>query len=202
MNNKCQCDCTGISSSNKEPISLNGKRLCLDFGHGGSDSGAVGIMGVLEKDLVLEIGKMVLNILKEKGVNVVVTRLKDEFVPLKTRCDISNNSKADLFVSLHCNAFTNSSANGLEVFHYPASEKGKAVANTILNNLVIDNLYTVNRGVKTSSGFYVLRKTVAPAVLVELGFITNYTDLEIIQSNKEKFALNITNSIIQCLQKV
>lgn len=196
MNNKCNCNCKREAIAGK----TTGKRICVDFGHGGSDPGAVGIMGVKEKDLVLEIGIMVFNILKEKGVNVVVTRLKDEFVPLKTRCDISNNSKADLFVSIHCNAFTNNNAKGLEVYHYPGSKEGQKISKLIIDNLVKEGLYTINRGIKTSSKFQVLKGTKAPAILIELGFITNYDDLELIQSNKDKFARSIAESLLFYLQ--
>lgn len=188
-----------------QSIKLNkaiGKRVCFDFGHGGSDPGAIGIMGVKEKDLVYEIGMMVCARLQGKGVDVVFTRTKDEYVTLKGRCDISNNSNSDLFISLHCNAFSESTAKGVEVFHHPSSKYGRSFAEILLKGIVDAGLYTRNRGVKTSRDFYVLKGTRATALLVEIGFITNYDDLEIIQSNKYAFATVMTDSIINCLQKL
>lgn len=196
MNNKCNCNCKREAIAGK----TTGKRICVDFGHGGSDPGAVGIMGVKEKDLVLDIGKMVVSILRDKGVKTIITRWKDEFVPLKTRCDICNNSKSDVFVSIHCNAFTNNNAKGLEVYHYPGSKEGQKISKLIIDNLVKEGLYTINRGIKTSSKFQVLKGTKAPAILIELGFITNYDDLELIQSNKDKFARSIAESLLFYLQ--
>lgn len=177
------------------------KRVCFDFGHGGSDPGAIGLGFVKEKDLVYEIGMMAATVLQAKGVDLVFTRTRDNYVTLKGRCDISNNSKSDLFVSLHCNAFNKATAKGVEVFHYPGSRKGKEVSSLIVEDIVKSGLYTVNRGVKTSSKFYVLRGTRAPAVLVELGFITNYEDLKIIQENKFSLAKVLAGSIEKCLQK-
>ncbi len=178
------------------------KRVCFDFGHGGSDPGSIGIMGIQEKSLVYEIGMMASAILQGNRVELVFTRTKDEYVSLKTRCDISNNSNSDLFVSLHCNAFNKNAAQGVEVFHHTNSSKGKEFAEIILKDIIDSNLYTRNRGVKTSNSFYVLKGTRAAAILVELGFITNYEDLEIIQSNKSKIAEVLANSIIKCLQKI
>ena len=178
------------------------KRVCFDFGHGGSDPGAIGLGFIQEKDLVYEIGLITAAILQAMGVDLVFTRTRDNYVTLKSRCDISNNSESDLFVSLHCNAFNKSTAKGFEVFHYPGSMKGKEVSEIILNGIVESGLYTANRGVKTSNSFYVLKGTRAAAILIELGFITNYEDLEIIQSNKSKIAEVLANSIIKCLQKI
>ena len=176
-------------------------RVCFDFGHGGSDPGAIGIGGIMEKNLVLEIGFMAVEILRSKGIDVVITRNKDEYVSLKTRCDISNNSNSDLFISLHCNAFHNAATKGVEVFHYPGSSKGEMYSKIILDDIIKSGLYTANRGVKTSDKFYVLKRTRATAVLIELGFITNYDDLKRIESNKYKLADILANSIIKCLQK-
>ena len=188
-----------------QSININkaiGKKVCFDFGHGGSDPGALGIMGVKEKDLVYEIGMMAAARLQGKGVDVVFTRTKDEYVTLKGRCDISNNSKSDLFVSLHCNAFSESTVKGVEVYHHPGSKLGGPLAEIVLKSILDAGLYTRNRGVKTSKDFYVLKGTRATAILIELGFITNREDLEIILENEYSLATVLSDSIINCLQKL
>ena len=178
---------------------LRKKRVCFDFGHGGSDPGAIGLGFIQEKDLVYEIGLITATILQAMGVDLVFTRTSDNYVTLKSRCDISNNSESNLFVSLHCNAFNKPTAQGVEVFHYPGSRKGKKISEIILNGILESGLYTANRGVKTSSKFYVLKGTKAPAALIELGFITNYQDLKLIQENKFNLAKVLASSIEKCL---
>lgn len=197
-----QCDCNCHKNNEGVIELLKDKKVTIDFGHGGSDPGAVGIMGVIEKNLVLEIGQILIEKLKDLGVKTYVTRNKDEYVSLKSRCDISNNSDSDLFVSLHCNAFNKESAKGLEVYHHPKSKYGSPCSKIILDEIINAGLYTRNRGVKTSDRFYVLKRTRATAVLIELGFITNYEDLQLIQTNKYNFANVLANSITKCLQKI
>jgi N-acetylmuramoyl-L-alanine amidase len=94
------------------------RKIVLDPGHGGKDSGAIGVDGVAEKDIVLGIAKKLAKKLKnEMGVEVVLTRRDDTFIPLEDRTAIANAEEADLFISLHTNASPNSSARGIETYY-------------------------------------------------------------------------------------
>lgn len=172
-------------------------KVCLDYGHGGKDSGAVG-NGFKEKDITLEIGSKTVKILERHNVEVVQTRTTDVFIELEDRADRANQAKADIFVSLHCNSFSDSQAQGVEVYAYPNSDKGKDLSQAILDHIIKDNLYTQNRGLKTAK-FAVLRLTKMPATLVELGFITNPEDIEILTNKQDELALAVAKGILAYL---
>ncbi len=100
-----------------QQLGLGIKRVVVDPGHGGHDSGAVGYGGMMEKDVVLDVGKKLRKILTEElGVEVIMTRDTDIFIPLEERTAIANTAGADLFLSLHCNASRNKKASGIETF--------------------------------------------------------------------------------------
>ena len=112
-----------------------------------------------------------------------------KFDPIKTteKANRSNRLGSDIFISIHCNAFTNPNAQGLETFYYRTSQNGKKLANKFQTSIVKKGLYTKDRGIKQGD-FYVLRRTRAVAVLLELGFISNSEDRGIILNNKREFA--------------
>ncbi|HWP23416.1 MAG TPA: N-acetylmuramoyl-L-alanine amidase, partial [Candidatus Binatia bacterium] len=90
----------------------------LDPGHGGKDPGAIGPGGIAEKDIVLNVAKkLALKLRREMGVQVVLTRQDDRFIPLETRTAIANAEDADLFISLHMNASPNADARGIETYY-------------------------------------------------------------------------------------
>lgn len=99
-----------------------------------------------------------------------------------------------MFISIHCNAFTNTQAQGVETFYYKTSSKGKQLAAKIQKSIIYKGLYSRDRGIKPGS-FYMLKKTRAVAVLIELGFITNRVDLEIMLRNKREFAKAIVEGM-------
>lgn len=168
------------------------KVICIDIGHGGSDSGAIGVNGLKEKDYNLLIGERVINYLKNYDVKVVTTRESDDFISLEKRVDISNNNNCDLFISIHCNAHTNNESNGFETYSYTGNtDLQKLVHKNILNR--IPSLK--DRGIKKAS-YYVLKYTKAKAVLIECGFITNKSDYEVLLNNIDNFALSICQSIV------
>lgn len=173
------------------------KCVCLDYGHGGKDPGAVG-NDLQEKDIVLQIGTKVTQILERHNVKVTLTRTTDVFVELNERANIANRAKADMFVSLHCNSFANPQAQGVEVYAYPNSAEGKLLSKNILDSIVGDKLYTKNRGVKTNS-FAVLRRTKMPACLVEYGFISNIEDVEILVTKQDELAVATAKGILKYL---
>lgn len=149
--------------------------ICLDPGHGGKDPGATG-GGVRESAVVLNVAKKIRSYLEAKGCTVMLTRETDVFVELSDRARRANVANADLLVSVHCNSVKdNARATGMEVYHYTrASEASKRAARVIYDKLLpVCGLR--GRGIK-SKDLAVLRETSMPAVLVELGFISNPID--------------------------
>jgi N-acetylmuramoyl-L-alanine amidase len=167
--------------------------IVVDPGHGGLDSGAVG-NGFFEKDINLSVSLKLRDILEANNVDIILTRDKDITLGLSERCDIANKNKADYFISIHCNSFKDSSAKGTETYSYTVSTSGGKLAKSI-QQAIVTNLNTVDRGVKTAN-FYVLHHTNMTAVLVELGFITNKEDLDLILNKQNLFAISISNGIL------
>lgn len=169
-------------------------KIHLDFGHGGHDPGAVG-NGLKEKDIVLSVGLKVGQILEKHNVKVFYSRKTDVFVELDKRATLSNNNNVKAFVSIHCNSFSNGQAQGLETFSYSTSKNGAALAKCIQDSILKDKLYTKNRGTKVAN-FAVLRLTKAPAALVELGFISNTEDVDILKNKQNELAESVAKGIL------
>lgn len=165
--------------NNGENFSLEDKVVVLDAGHGGSDKGAVGTYGTTEKSVTLAVALKTEKILQDSGMKVVMTRRTDIDVASP---DASNTQElqarvnkippqADLFISIHCNAFTNPASHGMETFYSNANYGGQRLAQ-LLNEELAKHGGLFNRGVK-SANFYVIKRASCPASLIELGFITN-----------------------------
>lgn len=194
--------------------------VVLDAGHGGYDRGAYSSFAY-EKDFTLDLARRVRDLLKKRGLNVVMTRNNDTFVPLETRAAISNRQRNAIFVSLHFNSTdSNPAANGLEIFcttprgapstdygnlrtRDMIAEKGNlsdmqsfALACSIQHSIIGKN-QPLDRGVKRSR-FAVLRLTTAPAVLVEGGFLSNAQESRLIASApwRDKLAAAIVEGIV------
>lgn len=163
------------------------KLICIDAGHGGKDSGAVG-NGVIEKDITLKTARILGEMLKNQGFNVVFTRNNDIFISLGERCRIANNSSSDLFISVHVNSAENIQARGTETLCYSKNK----IAEIVQKNLV-NTLKTKDRGVKERKDLYVLNGTKMTAILVELAFLSNKEDAEILKS--ELFLNNAAEAI-------
>ena len=172
-------------------------KVFLDAGHGGSDPGAIG-NNLKEKDVNLSVTLKVGEILKRHNVEVVYSRTTDVFLELNERAKRANDSNADVFVSVHCNSFTDMIAQGLETFSSTNSQKGTALAKCIQDSLIADKLYTKNRGIKTAN-FAVLRLTNMVAALVELAFISNKDDSEILRNKQDELALSVAKGILNFL---
>lgn len=162
----------------------------IDAGHGGKDPGAIGF-GVNEKDIALQVSKLVELKLKRSGITPYMTRQNDSFVELIERANKANKLKTDVFVSIHCNSY-NSQAKGIETYAY--KEQYKSLAESVHKELVNSKCYTVNRGVKFAN-YSVLRNTNMSACLVELGFIDNKEDFQILQSKQDELATAIAKGI-------
>ncbi|GEM_PF-641858 len=179
-------------------------KICIDPGHGGTQPGAVN-GGVKEKDLALRISLKIGERLKKNGVEVVYTRTNDNVEwprePIKDlgkRCEISNRAGANYFVSIHLNSALKKSVNGIETYCLAHGGKGEKLAIKIQEEL-IKATGASNRGVKTAK-YYVLRNTHAPAVLVEIGFISNHDELKKLldESYQDIVASAIERGILNC----
>lgn len=164
-------------------------KVCIDAGHGGTDPGAVGLCGTREADVTLLAALSLRVQLELAGHKVVLTRVNNEMLhknkrtDLAVRANVANDAKCDCFISIHCNAAEDRSANGSETWYHPRSAEGKRLAKAIQTALVsVGGLR--DRGLKQSDGFAVLRKTAMPAVLVELGFISNPEEEKLLSNPK------------------
>lgn len=193
----------GIESA--ESTRLLGKTICIDAGHGGSDPGGIGPTGTEEKANTLAVALLLRDKLERNGAKVVLTRESDQDVSypnssageeLGARVEIANNSKADIFISIHNDAFTSSSASGTTCYHYGDAESIQ-LANQLQKNLV-EKLGTRDRGVRFAS-FYVIRYTEMPAVLVEAAFISNPEEEVLLSSIEGRYntAESLFHGIVQ-----
>ena len=168
------------------------KTNMTDAGHGGYDSGAPGLHGCLEKDIVLEVSNKINDYLKTQDIKNINTRTTDVFVSLNERSNKANNLGVNSFVSIHCNSSDNPNAQGLETYCYKF--KYRPLADAIHSEIIKEGLYTKNRGVKEGN-LHVVRETNMDACLVELGFITNEEDYNLIMNKKDRFAKAIAKGI-------
>ncbi|ERK32454.1 putative N-acetylmuramoyl-L-alanine amidase [Clostridium intestinale URNW] len=152
--------------------------IVIDAGHGGYDSGSIGVIGTKEKDVTLEISLKLGSILEKRGFNVLYTRKSDKVtwpsdnkLDISARADISNQANADIFISIHLNTFKDKNVTGTETYYNKLSSEGKELAQLIQDE-IIKNVKSKNRGIKTEE-FSILKKVEAPAILIELGYITN-----------------------------
>jgi N-acetylmuramoyl-L-alanine amidase len=181
------------------------KLIVIDVGHGGKDAGAIGINGIMEKDVVLQLANDIINLNKgQNNLEIYLTRYSDTLISLADRTKLARALKADVFISLHFNHAKNPDATGTEVF----------VANTSLSQNLRESIYlahqihsgiTSNFGIKSRgvkfANFQVLRETVTfcPSILIELCFLSNLDEAEYLSenSNLKALAFSILNSLIK-----
>ncbi|MFL0266673.1 cell wall-binding repeat-containing protein [Candidatus Clostridium radicumherbarum] len=195
-----------ISSSIEQQLkTLKNKTVVIDAGHGGQDPGAIGPTGIKEKDVNLAVALKLGPLLQAQGINVVYTRVDDN-IPwttvtndLQMRCDIANKANADFFISIHSNSNDSSLPYGTETYYTTQKPSDGSLAQIIQSNLVAQNGLS-NRGIKTAN-YYVLNNTAMPAVLAELGFISNPTEEQLLNSPdfQAKCANGLANGIKQVL---
>ena len=215
------------------------RKIVLDPGHGGKDPGARGKRGTKEKEIVLDVSFRVRDLLTENGIDVILTRGKDQFIPLGKRAQIANKNKADFFISIHANSSRSRSASGFEVFYLSNAVDDESRAIAAMENSSLDieeeafsertedldatlwdlvnsenrtesaglakelaqsaktRLGARDRGVK-SARFAVLKGVTMPAVLVEVGFISNPVEEERFLSSgyRQRLAEAIADGIL------
>lgn len=159
------------------------KKVIIDAGHGGTDVGATS-GGIYEKDITLDISKRVEKLLNQKGYQVVMTRPNDTYVSLQDRVTISEKNDPDIFVSIHVNSSVRPEITGVETHYY--HQESMALAQTVHSSLA-SAVQSPNRGLFKSK-FYVINHTTVPAILVEIGFISNSGEREQLVGEKRKQA--------------
>src|SRR5947207_229235 len=167
--------------------------VVIDAGHGGFDRGGIPGQMVAEKEMTLDVAQRLKSLLAASGYRVVMTRDSDVFVPLPTRVAIANSYGNAIFVCIHFNSAKRMGAGGIETYFYSRDSLPLASA---IHYYVAGGAPSSNRGVRRR-GFYVLRKTTIPAVLVECGFLTNPTEAAYAQtaSYRQKLAEEIAAGV-------
>ncbi|QSJ20787.1 N-acetylmuramoyl-L-alanine amidase [Nostoc sp. UHCC 0702] len=182
------------------PIPRGRVVVIIDPGHGGKDSGAIGIGGVREKDVILPIGARVAQILQQNGVQVVMTRDSDYFVSLQGRVAMAERVNADVFVSIHANSAGagRPDVSGLETYYY---DSGLGLARIVHSN-ILQSLNIRDRGVRRAR-FYVLRKSSMPSILVETGYLTGREDIAKLRTSayQNQMAEAIARGVLQYLRR-
>jgi len=183
---------------NKSGSAVANRIIVIDPGHGGKDPGAIGGSAV-EKQIVLKVSLKVKEKLEAAGAIVKMTRTGDTYPTLDERVAFSKNNYADTFVSIHVNSATTTSANGTETFYNALSNSDEeAKLAKYINNEIVKNANMNNRDVKKAD-FKVIKNLAMPAVLVELGFVSNGADRDKLVSDQyaEIFAQSIYNGIVK-----
>lgn len=185
------------------PGPASAARIIIDPGHGGSDPGAVGVNGLQEKFVNLDISLKVRELLQNDQIEVVMTREDDRYVSLSDRIRFSNDQDADLLVSIHANWYTNSEVRGALMLYYdslypqasyPASPEMIAYSpiSKLFAEQVLDTYTSVtgihNRGIVPSSVYMVRRGTV-PSILIETAFLSNWEDAELLADAEQRSLL-------------
>ena len=150
-----------------------------------------------EAAVTLEIARITARMLQKYRHKVLLTRTGEVNNDWLTwRCEAAWNFGADIFISIHCNAHASSEANGTEVFYFPTSENGHTLARCIQEE-VVKSCRTADRGVKTNDEWTVLLETACPAVLVELAFLTNDSERELLTTDmgQRRFAEGLVKGI-------
>jgi len=171
---------------------VSGVRIVIDPGHGGVDPGAVGQGGALEKDVVMAIASKLAPMFQRVAIHTTMIRDGDvdlgggvgtlrnqKRTDLARRVEIANQSGADIYLSLHANSFPSPRWSGAQTFYYPGKQDGEALAVAIQSELV--KALPSNTRQARPGEYYVLERTSMPAVVIEVGFLSNPREEELLQ---------------------
>lgn len=176
-------------------LPLSGQVIVLDPGHGGPDGGAVGSDNTLEKDIALDVTKLLRDYLQQSGALVYLTREEDRDLAaegteglarrkaedLRNRLEFIKDKEADFFISVHLNALSSKQWRGAQSFYYPSLEKSENLAKFIQSE-IIRNLENTKRDALAINGMYLLKHAEIPGALVELGFLSNANERELLKT--------------------
>ncbi len=191
----------------------DGKRcIIIDAGHGGKDPGKVGVTGCYEKDINLEISEKLKVFLEMEGIEVILTRDGDyglysendsnkKSADMRNRVQLITESSPDLTVSIHQNSYSDESVHGAQTFYYSGSAESKKLAGFVQRQLVNTLDKDNHRKEKANDGYYLLKNTLCPMVIVECGFLSNNEECRLLETDyyQEKVAWTVYMGIMQYL---
>ena len=188
--------------------------VVIDAGHGGIDPGKVGINDALEKDINLSIALKLKKYLEQQDIRVVMTRETDmglyeesdsnkKVRDMKNRLAIMEEIKPELVISIHQNSYPEESVSGMQVFYYETSTEGKRLAEIMQQTMIVSLNPQKERTAKANDTYYLLKKTSAPIVIVECGFLSNRAEAELLVSSdyQEKMAWAIHMGVLRYLNQ-
>lgn len=189
--------------------------IVIDAGHGGKDPGKIGINGEKEKDINLQIAKKLKKELEDDGIKVVLTREGEDGLyssnaknkkveDMKNRCKIIDEADPIFTISIHQNSYTKKYVKGAQVFYFGQSQEGRKIAE-ILQKSLIEKLDKNNhRTAKANESYYLLKKTKAPTVIIECGFLSNSEEAALLADTEyqEKVAKAIQKGVQKYLEQV
>ncbi|MFC4025594.1 N-acetylmuramoyl-L-alanine amidase CwlD [Oceanobacillus longus] len=203
-----------FNTNNAWSLPLSGKTIVLDPGHGGPDGGAVGADETLEKDIALEVAKMLQKYLQQNGALVYLTREEDKDLAdestkglarrkaedIRNRLEFIEDKNPDFFLTLHLNALPSSQWRGAQTFYYPEFEESKHLAKMIQDE-IIRNMENTNRSPLVINGIYLLKHANAPGALLEIGFLSNVEERELLKQEdyQRRMAASIYEGILRYL---
>ena len=209
-------DSSGISKTASVEIQEK-KVLVIDPGHGGEDGGAIGVNGVLEKDLNLIISNDLCEIFRFSGYEVIPTRTEDvmlydknsdysgkkKVLDLAARLTVGENALPDLFVGIHMNSFPQEKYSGLTVYYSDAMEESRMAASALREDVIALLQPENNRELKSGGNIYLLERASFPAILIECGFLSNREECELLskESYRQKLSFVIFSSLSSFLEE-
>jgi len=189
--------------------------VVIDAGHGGKDAGAISANNALEKDINLSIAVRLKSLLEQNSVTVVMTREEDKDLAsehassrknedLRARAGLIEASSPVLMVSVHQNSYPEEEVSGAQVFYYSGSESGKALATMVQNSLKKEIDDENHRVAKANREYYLLKRAICPAVLVECGFLSNPVEAALLETEEyqEKIAFAIHLGIMEYINTI
>ncbi len=193
-------------------VPLSGMTIVIDPGHGGPDGGAVGADGTQEKDISLDVSLYVREYLQQGGATVYLTREEDTDLAAEHTKGLSNRKSEDirnrlsfveekdpdLFLTIHLNAIPSPKWSGAQTFYYPKYDESKHLAEMIQAE-IIRNLENTTREALPIQGIYLLKHAEVPSAIVEVGFLSNATELELLKDEtyQRQMAASIYNGILR-----
>lgn len=183
-----------VNKADRKAGTLRGLTIVIDPGHGGNDHGTTGVTGTPEKSVNLKTAELLASKLRSAGANVIMTRESDKYVDLRKRVSISNQYNADAFISIHYDATVDHSVNGFTTYYFNGNNK--QLANAIHKGLK-GSVQLRDRGVQVGN-YLVLRENSKPAVLLELGYLSNRDEERTVNSKyyREAATQGIYNGLI------
>ena len=188
------------------------RTVVIDAGHGGADPGKVGVNNALEKDINLSIAMKLKRYLEQQDIRVIMTRETDmglyeesdsnkKVRDMKNRLAIMEEINPELVISIHQNSYPEEAVSGMQVFYYETSTEGKRLAEIMQQTMIESLKPQKERTAKANETYYLLKKTSAPIVIVECGFLSNHTEAKQLVSSEyqEKMAWAIHMGVLRYL---